>query len=719
MSIIIDRQDGLSSSTAVKGPCRVGTTANLPSLAGLLTIDGVTLQAGDRVLVKDQTSTADNGIYQADTGNWTRCKDFSRSDDVAKGTEVLVTSGAVNNSLRYYVSTAGQINIGLTGITFALVNSSVAQVAKVPNRTALKALSTAAFNNVIQQDSGFQWVWMTGDFSAEIAADIDENTYVKADDTAASAGAWVRVSPATPPVIASRTIYFTDYRARYGTDRAAFVAMLTDAFDTSDNAFAITVDLEGCTLSLTPIDVAAETGRTTNFKQVTITNGTFYADNTFGDFAPVVRSFNATIAQYSNTVTVTSTAGLEVGMCMTDISIGAIIMPDGMPRESYITGILSSTQFTISTNCYRDRTKFYNAVKWPYFLTFKGFTTFSRVRFTALNLRCQGVASGIQLAQSGNDIYFQQIHALNVADRLITEWWNNGSGAEFNNITAWSNDGTETHTNVGITVTDNDAKFISNRIINFRHSQVMHGGGYMILRCHNWQGGTTSYKRTAAYVHTNVRPYVTYTGNYIDNGGVEVSNENQSTSVAINDITISGNIFTMSDRATSTSRYITLSLAGYGAEPATTGIDGLSVTGNVFRRLLGSSMPGLIPTVETLETYGTKSLDNNAIFDLSFDDNTFRGITNGTYDPATITLTKAAADAAWAFDFSTDLPFGLEPRRVVGETQGGLLGMRDGASTLTYQGSMTQVSGGDPKTIVWKVATAVKGTVSITATVNS
>src|SRR5260370_38670015 len=60
-----------------KQNCRVATTANLSSLSGLLTVDGVTLIAGDRVLVKNQSAPANNGIYVAQSGAWVRSTDTS------------------------------------------------------------------------------------------------------------------------------------------------------------------------------------------------------------------------------------------------------------------------------------------------------------------------------------------------------------------------------------------------------------------------------------------------------------------------------------------------------------------------------------------------------------------------------------------------------------------------------------------------------------------
>lgn len=116
-SIAIDRTDGLSSATAIKGPVRVATTANI-ALTGLQTVDGVSLAVGDRVLVKDQTTASENGIYVVDTGPWRRAKDFSGNRDVRKGTQILVTGGTLYASSGWYVSSADPVVIGTTAIQF-------------------------------------------------------------------------------------------------------------------------------------------------------------------------------------------------------------------------------------------------------------------------------------------------------------------------------------------------------------------------------------------------------------------------------------------------------------------------------------------------------------------------------------------------------------------------------------------------------------------------
>ena len=57
-----------------KDSVRAGTTGNLNPFppTSLLTIDGVALKAGDRVLVKNQTNSSQNGIWVAASAAWTR-----------------------------------------------------------------------------------------------------------------------------------------------------------------------------------------------------------------------------------------------------------------------------------------------------------------------------------------------------------------------------------------------------------------------------------------------------------------------------------------------------------------------------------------------------------------------------------------------------------------------------------------------------------------------
>lgn len=141
-----DRINGLTGSVAIKAPCRIGTTANI-ALSGLQTVDGILLAAGDRVLVKNQTAGAENGIYLASSGVWAREPDFDGARDVVKGTQVEVTDGTVNAGFFFTVATANPILPGTTAIAFtssaAASNSAVAAAASAATANA-DAIATAA-----------------------------------------------------------------------------------------------------------------------------------------------------------------------------------------------------------------------------------------------------------------------------------------------------------------------------------------------------------------------------------------------------------------------------------------------------------------------------------------------------------------------------------------------------------------------------------------------
>jgi hypothetical protein len=115
-----DRIDGLTTSIAVKAPCRVATTGPI-TLTGEQTVDGVAVVAEDRVLVQNQLIAINNGIYVADTSVWLRARDFDGNRDVAKGTLVLVNEGATYAASLFRVGSnaAGQaIEIDADTVTF-------------------------------------------------------------------------------------------------------------------------------------------------------------------------------------------------------------------------------------------------------------------------------------------------------------------------------------------------------------------------------------------------------------------------------------------------------------------------------------------------------------------------------------------------------------------------------------------------------------------------
>jgi hypothetical protein len=108
--------DSLIAGLSWKDTVRVANTVN-QALSGLITVDGVALVAGDRVLMKAQTTTSENGIWIAATGAWTRASDADSEADLLNAA-VFVSQGATNADTAWVMSTNAPITVGTTGLTW-------------------------------------------------------------------------------------------------------------------------------------------------------------------------------------------------------------------------------------------------------------------------------------------------------------------------------------------------------------------------------------------------------------------------------------------------------------------------------------------------------------------------------------------------------------------------------------------------------------------------
>lgn len=121
----------------VKKSVRAATTANI-TLSGTQTIDGIALVAGDRVLVKDQTTTSQNGIYVVAAGAWARSADADTINELA-GACVNVDSGTVNGGFRFDTDLKSTDTLGTTAVSFyRVLDSNDTASANTANKVVIR-----------------------------------------------------------------------------------------------------------------------------------------------------------------------------------------------------------------------------------------------------------------------------------------------------------------------------------------------------------------------------------------------------------------------------------------------------------------------------------------------------------------------------------------------------------------------------------------------------
>lgn len=153
---LINKQyaDGLASGFLYKAPVVAATTAALPTntynngasgvgatLTAIVTgalpaQDGVTLSLNDRLLVKNEASTANNGLYFLSTLGavgvaWvlTRVLDNDQSAEIVQGVAVLSLGGTTQISTVWAIATSGTITVGTTGIIWVQIAQPISYLA--------------------------------------------------------------------------------------------------------------------------------------------------------------------------------------------------------------------------------------------------------------------------------------------------------------------------------------------------------------------------------------------------------------------------------------------------------------------------------------------------------------------------------------------------------------------------------------------------------------
>ena len=114
--------DAVKTGLDIKDSVKVATTANgtlSSAFANNSTVDGITLATGDRILIKNQSTGSENGIYTVNaSGAPTRATDFDQNAEVTGGAFVFVEQGTANGDNGYVVTNNGTVNVGTDAISF-------------------------------------------------------------------------------------------------------------------------------------------------------------------------------------------------------------------------------------------------------------------------------------------------------------------------------------------------------------------------------------------------------------------------------------------------------------------------------------------------------------------------------------------------------------------------------------------------------------------------
>lgn len=121
------------TATYNNGTSGVGATLTNSGTQAALSIDGVSLAVNDRVLVKNQATAAQNGIYTVTTvgsgsTNWvlTRATDFNKASiaGVVEGAFTVISEGTANSTMLWIETGAGPFTIGTTAISFSTLKGT-------------------------------------------------------------------------------------------------------------------------------------------------------------------------------------------------------------------------------------------------------------------------------------------------------------------------------------------------------------------------------------------------------------------------------------------------------------------------------------------------------------------------------------------------------------------------------------------------------------------
>jgi len=138
------------------GSSGVGATLTNNSTQAALSIDGQTMVADERALIKDQSSGAQNGIYTVSTvgdasTNWvlTRATDFDTSTEITSGAFTFVETGSSYADSGWVMTTDGSVTVGTTSLSWTQFSGAGQITAGTGMTKSGNTLNVGAGSNIL------------------------------------------------------------------------------------------------------------------------------------------------------------------------------------------------------------------------------------------------------------------------------------------------------------------------------------------------------------------------------------------------------------------------------------------------------------------------------------------------------------------------------------------------------------------------------------------
>ena len=169
--------DAVKTGLDVKDSVVAASTGNgtlASAFANSSTLDGVTLATNDRILLKDQSTGAENGIYTVNSsGAPTRATDFDANAEVTSGAFTFVTEGTANGDSGFVLTTNDDITVGTTAMTFAQFSGAGQITAGSALTKSGNTLNVGVDDSSIEVNSDALRVKASGITNAMLAGSID------------------------------------------------------------------------------------------------------------------------------------------------------------------------------------------------------------------------------------------------------------------------------------------------------------------------------------------------------------------------------------------------------------------------------------------------------------------------------------------------------------------------------------------------------------------